>query len=939
MDAEAPAPGQDGPGEPLYQFSYGHSSTQTIWSDRREMSWPELARMLTDHKAGEKEGSCLVPAVFSGSARKKNDAVQIDIVLLDSDSGKPLSEIQAAIEAHGWKAVISSTHSHRTTITKAKRGNWDKYLADAGDMPHAAMGFLEEEKGYLLSVAEGAEIESVSGDYVFLRHRPCPKYRVALPLARPWRASAYDTQALANKAWKERIEALANALQLDHDQSCTDTSRLFYLPRKPMGGAQPEIAIIGGEPCDIFSLPSVAVGLFAGAASAEQKEPKAQKAKKAKVEKEAFLEYSDPGTGEVLDLGRWVKRYGERFEVVKALRRRAPGALVGYVADAVKHHIRCPNEAEHTNPDPDTATFVTDASQSTKSGFVIHCRHGHCDGRDRLFFLNRMLCQGWLKPQDLVDPEHLIPDGQDDDPAGDAGYAAGGDGFHAPPLIRIVAGILPAIVDKAERALIDSAQNVYQRGGMIVRPGRVQVRVRHNREVEGLKILELGEMALVEVLSNAADWEKYDARGEKWVTTDPPGKVAKALKERVGKWRMPVLTGVITAPTMRADGTILATPGYDPATGLILDPAKGVFPKIPEGVNHDDACYAVEVLLELIASFPFVTKNHRAVAISLILTMLVRPVIPTAPLHAFTAPVMGSGKSLMVDIAHVIAVGRVASVISFTANEEEFEKRLASLLLQGDAIIAIDNIEGTLGGDFLCSLLTQSMVRARILGKSEAPELPVNATVTATGNNLILHGDMIRRSLISRIDPQCERPELRVFPFDPIERAKAEREKYVAAALTIMLAYQNAGAPPQKTPLASYGAWSRTVRDALLWAGVDDPVETMSELRADDPKTASLREVMEQWISVFGEGREITARALIDKASEQFTGEFGHMKPRHPDLREALLKVVGVAGAINSGKLGAWLRANKNRVINGMVIEPGPQQFGIGTWTIKRRII
>ncbi len=38
-----------------------------------------------------------------------------------------MAEIQTALSVKGWAGVISSTHSHRTTITHVKRGNWDKY--------------------------------------------------------------------------------------------------------------------------------------------------------------------------------------------------------------------------------------------------------------------------------------------------------------------------------------------------------------------------------------------------------------------------------------------------------------------------------------------------------------------------------------------------------------------------------------------------------------------------------------------------------------------------------------------------------------------------------------------------------------------------------------------------------------------------------------------
>ena len=40
--------------------------------------------------------------------------------------------------------------------------------------------------------------------------------------------------------------------------------------------------------------------------------------------------------------------------------------------------------------------------------------------------------------------------------------------------------------------------------------------------------------------------------------------------------------------------------------------------------------------------------------------------------------------------------------------------------------------------------------------------------MTATGNNLVLVGDMTRRALLCRLDPERERPELRRFDSDPV---------------------------------------------------------------------------------------------------------------------------------------------------------------------------
>jgi putative DNA primase/helicase len=162
---------------------------------------------------------------------------------------------------------------------------------------------------------------------------------------------------------------------------------------------------------------------------------------------------------------------------------------------------------------------------------------------------------------------------------------------------------------------------------------------------------------------------------------------------------------------------------------------------------------------------------------------MIRRSLPTAPMHAFSAPVAGSGKSLLVDIASVIATGHEAGVISQGTSDAEMDKRLGAALLAGDPIISIDNCEAPLGGELLCQMLSQTRVRTRILGQSAAPELTSGAFVAATGNNLTLVGDITRRALLCSLDPKHARPETRVFDRDPIEAAKSARPQYVAATL------------------------------------------------------------------------------------------------------------------------------------------------------------
>lgn len=502
------------------------------------------------------------------------------------------------------------------------------------------------------------------------------------------------------------------------------------------------------------------------------------------------------------------------------------------------------------------------------------------------------------------------------------------------PLIRVVAGQLPNVVDQAEQALIRAALSLYQRGSMIVRPALATVIVADGRRALAQRLVHVKTHHIAEAMTRAARWERFDSRAQDWVTMDCSIRVADTYLAREGLWKLPILTGIVHCPTLRPDGSILDKPGYDAPTGMLFDPQGTSFPAITPRPDRNEALAALGFLRPLIDSFPFIADADRAVALSGILTTAIRRSIPTAPLHAFNAPVAGSGKSMLVDIASMIVSGRPAAVIAQGKTEEEMEKRLGAALIAGDALVSIDNCETALGGELLCQALTQPTLKIRVLGKSLNAEVPSNAAMFATGNNLTLAGDMTRRAIRCSLDPGVERPELREFDRDPVSTIHGDRGNYAAAALTILRAFHVAGQPQQTAPLGSFVAWSRWVRDALIWLGEADPCATMEQVRDADPRLEALTMVVEQWQAVLGE-RRVSVKEVIDAAVEQRqTGFIGRPEFVHPDLREALLVVAGDGGAISSRRLGKWLAGNQNRIVDGMKIVSDGILTGIARWRL-----
>lgn len=508
-----------------------------------------------------------------------------------------------------------------------------------------------------------------------------------------------------------------------------------------------------------------------------------------------------------------------------------------------------------------------------------------------------------------------------------SGPAAGGSGrwrgtaADNRPRIEVHPGEVDLLITQAEEALLETRGNVFQRGEHLVRPGQFQTFDANRKTIAVPTLQVLTSASLVGELSRAANWQKYDDRRQAWRIVDPPPAAVQGLLAGAGRWHLRSVAGVIACPTLRWDGTILSAPGYDPSTRLFYLPDRGLtFEDFKENPSRDDALAALEIFEDLLSEFPFVSDSDRAVALSAIISPVVLGTLDMVPIHAFTASTPGSGKTLLSDIVNTIVSGRRIPVMTVGHTEDETEKRLGSMLLAGYSLISIDNVLTEIGGSTLCQIGTSSIILIRVLGLTKMPECEFRGMVLANGNNLVIHADLVRRTLLARLDPGEERPELREFQANPLEIILADRGKYISAALTIVRAYIVAGSPTKMGPFGSFQEWSDKVRSALVWLGAGDPCETVREARESDPVLGTLRAVLKAWRSAFGDA-PVTARSLVDTAVSGGV------------LADALSQIPDMRGGHDVVKLGYWLRKNKGRIVDGLRIAgAGVVHGGAAAW-------
>jgi len=390
---------------------------------------------------------------------------------------------------------------------------------------------------------------------------------------------------------------------------------------------------------------------------------------------------------------------------------------------------------------------------------------------------------------------------------------------------------------------------------------------------------------------------------------DPPLSIVAGLLANATSSIFPVLKGIISAPTMRPDGTILDQPGYDKATGFVLI-SNIKLGKV--GETKAEAKAALGRLNALLDEFPFVSAASRASALSALMTPVVRAAFPLAPIHCVRAPSSGSGKSYLCNLVAYLASGaRMPVIVKTGKTNDELDKRIGAALIQGSPLICIDNLNESDGfnSNTVAAAVTEHKVELRTLGSNtDVREIDTTGfTFFMNGNNLNFVDDMTRRHIKIELDPDEENPFRKAFKQKPDELIARNRAQYLTDVLTICRAYRQCGSPNAKGDSA-FDGWSRLVRSSLIWLGCDDPIDTQISDEVVDPQKELRIAVFEGIWEHESLRNKFTARGLTTSIA---TGTA---------LDDCLNQICGPsrAGGYDTKALGKWLGANTNQIANGL---------------------
>lgn len=362
-------------------------------------------------------------------------------------------------------------------------------------------------------------------------------------------------------------------------------------------------------------------------------------------------------------------------------------------------------------------------------------------------------------------------------------------------------GMQPETVDRILDEVGERAEEigVYKRGGLLVELHVVDANQKKGgmaRQKGALVIRPMTTASVCRSFAKVVAITRYDARKNDDKVVDFPKSLAEAILSLPDWPQIPELLGATEAAILDLDGREYSEPGYHPEIRLYLA-TKGKLKPAPGVQGRATGTAGIKKLRHLLRAFPFKSESDKAAALAAIMTALLRRLLPAAPFFAISAPTAGTGKSLLAEVVGILLTSRKPPMLSMGSDEAEFEKRLAGALLEGDPMVVIDNITRPFGNEpALNQACTQETLRVRILGGSSMSNVPTNALLVATGNNLAIVGDLKRRTCLIQLDAGVERPELRVdIDFDVLVEAARDRDTLIRAALDISKSYLEAGAP------------------------------------------------------------------------------------------------------------------------------------------------
>jgi hypothetical protein len=395
------------------------------------------------------------------------------------------------------------------------------------------------------------------------------------------------------------------------------------------------------------------------------------------------------------------------------------------------------------------------------------------------------------------------------------------------------------------------------------------------------------------------------------------------------------LYGIVGAPVLRPDGSLLQEPGYDPATCLYLA-SKVLLDQVPEEPDGRQVGAARDFLLTtFLGDFPWVSEADKANYLGLLVTPILRGYLRTLiPFGVVTSTMPGSGKTILTCGLGMLYGQRV---LTWTHSDEELRKAITSVLADPVGTIIFDNLaEGTvIDSPVLARLITDRTWADRLLGGNKTAAFANDRVWTATGNNLRLGGDMRTRSVLVGLNPDMPRPEERTgFEIPDLGQwilFPANQRQVLWHLLMLVADWTRSGAPRRHgLTMRQFTPWAEAVGGFLTHHGIPGFLANVETVRDIDEEESTWTTFFAQWRKVHGD-QWLTSNQLRLSADIVSDGA-----GRPYDRWDGLFRTDGRGYPVSVKSLGRLLTGQIDRYRGSYVLRSEQDKHSkIRTWRVE----
>jgi putative DNA primase/helicase len=196
------------------------------------------------------------------------------------------------------------------------------------------------------------------------------------------------------------------------------------------------------------------------------------------------------------------------------------------------------------------------------------------------------------------------------------------------PLVRLVDANFSENVDQIERQIMS---HVFTQGAALARVTGAESVGKVERSAGAVMLIPATREWARKRLGELCEFQRYVASRQEWVRVAPPAELVNTLLG-LGSWRtLRPLDAIARAPFLRADGSIVGEPGYDPASRTLYVPS-APFPPIPPNPTRDDAAAALGRLRAPFDEFPWKERASESAFVSHILAEAARLAMERCPM-------------------------------------------------------------------------------------------------------------------------------------------------------------------------------------------------------------------------------------------------------------------------------------------------------------------